>query len=272
MTRTNNKPSFRSPSNQRAALLAQRAGAMRGSPTATEELLWARIRGRRLGAVFRRQVPLLGRFIADFSAPAQRLVIEVDGAHHGERGGADARRDAALDRAGYRVIRIEASLVGDIGVVLDRIRAARSSDERRILRASGDGSKNLRLVVSNPAKKPERAPPKPPNPPEVPLIVRLLALAREWQGLIDRDELRTQAELAARSGLHPYRVSNILCLLRLHPAILAHIARLEAGTPNDLNERWLRPIARLPYPEQLAAVAQRLGVGTASVLSEGDCG
>jgi len=47
-------------------------------------------------------------------------------------------------------------------------------------RPNGDGSKNLRLVISNPAKKPERAPPK---PPEVPLIVRLLALAREWQGM-----------------------------------------------------------------------------------------
>jgi len=139
-------------------------------------------------------------------------------------------------------------------------------------RPNGDGSKNLRLVVSNPAKKPERAPPKPPKPPEVPLIVRLLALAREWQGLIDRGELRTQAELAAHSGLHPYRVSNILCLLRLHPVILAHIAGLEAGTPNDLNERWLRPIARLPHAEQLAAVALRLGPGAASLLSEEGCG
>ena len=100
----------------------------------------------------------------------------------------------------------------------------------------------------------------------------LLALAREWQGLIDRGELRTQAELAAHSGLHPYRVSNILCLLRLHPVILAHIAGLEAGTPNDLNERWLRPIARLPHAEQLAAVALRLGPGAASLLSEEGCG
>src|SRR5437868_14811206 len=100
---------------------------MRGAPTATEELLWARIRGRRLGVVFRRQVPLLGRFIADFLAPAQRLVIEVDGAYHGERERADARRDAALGRAGYRVVRIEASLlVSDIERALDQIRAALS--------------------------------------------------------------------------------------------------------------------------------------------------
>ena len=62
-------------------------------------LLWQRIRGRRLGVVVRRQVPRLGRFTADFLAPAQRLVIEVDGAYHGERERVDARRDAALERA-----------------------------------------------------------------------------------------------------------------------------------------------------------------------------
>jgi very-short-patch-repair endonuclease len=98
---------------------------MRGSPTVTEELLWSRIRGRRLGAVFRRQAPLLGRFIADFLAPTQRLVIEVDGAYHRERARADARRDAALQRAGYRVLRMPASLVAsDIEGALAAIRAA----------------------------------------------------------------------------------------------------------------------------------------------------
>ena len=98
---------------------------MRGSPTASEEFLWTRIRGRRLGVVIRRQVPLLGRFIADFLAPAQRLVIEVDGACHLERGHSDSRRDAALARAGYRVIRVEASLVvSNIESALERIRAA----------------------------------------------------------------------------------------------------------------------------------------------------
>ena len=65
MTRTHNKPSFRSSSNQRAAILAQRARVMRDAPTATEELFWALIRRRRLGVVFRRQAPLLRRFIAD---------------------------------------------------------------------------------------------------------------------------------------------------------------------------------------------------------------
>jgi len=84
-----------------------------------------RARGRRLGVVFRRQVPLLGRFIADFLAPAQRLVIEVDGVDHGERGAADARRNAALERAGYRVARLSTSLIAsDISGALAAIRIA----------------------------------------------------------------------------------------------------------------------------------------------------
>jgi very-short-patch-repair endonuclease len=126
MIRTNKKPSF-----QRAAVLAERAWAMRASPTPTEQLLWAHIRGRRLGVVFRRQVPLLGLFIADFLAPAQRLVIEVDGAYHGEHARADARRDAALERSGYRVLRIAAALVAsDIESAIAGIRARQRDGAR----------------------------------------------------------------------------------------------------------------------------------------------
>ncbi|MEI9938496.1 MAG: DUF559 domain-containing protein [Pseudomonadota bacterium] len=128
MTRTNNNPSFRR-SGQRVALLADRARATRGPPTSTEEPGWGRIRGRRLGVVFHRQVPLLGRFIANFLAPAHRLVIEVHGKYHSEheheRERADACRDVALDRAGYRVLWLEASLVvSDIERALRAIRAA----------------------------------------------------------------------------------------------------------------------------------------------------
>ena len=98
---------------------------MRASPTPTEQLLWNHLRGRRLGVVFRRQVPLLGRFIADFYAPSRRLVLEVDVAYPGERGRADARRDAALVRAGYRVVRLEGSLIAsNIEAALALIRVA----------------------------------------------------------------------------------------------------------------------------------------------------
>lgn len=64
-----------------------------------------------VGVEFRRQVVLLDRFIADFVAPAAKLIVEVDGpSHHGRRA-ADARRDRALGRLGYRVLRLDAELV-----------------------------------------------------------------------------------------------------------------------------------------------------------------
>jgi very-short-patch-repair endonuclease len=58
-------------------------------------------------------------------APAARLVVEVDGGHHAERTRADARRDAVLARAGYRVLRLDAALVvQDIEAVVSRVRWA----------------------------------------------------------------------------------------------------------------------------------------------------
>jgi very-short-patch-repair endonuclease len=92
------------------ALVVQRAIAMRASLTPSERALWALLRGKQLGVWFRRQVPL-GRFVADFVAPSARLVVEVDGGYHARRRAADARRDRALARLGYRVLRLAAALV-----------------------------------------------------------------------------------------------------------------------------------------------------------------
>jgi very-short-patch-repair endonuclease len=70
---------------------------------------------------FRREVVLCGRFIADIYAPSLRLVIEVDGGYHARTEPADARRDRALLRAGYRVVRIDAVLiVRDVAAAIER--------------------------------------------------------------------------------------------------------------------------------------------------------
>jgi very-short-patch-repair endonuclease len=95
-----------------------RARQLRSWLTPSEQLLWAAIRANRLGVQFRRQV-VIGRFIVDFLAPALRLVVEVDGGYHARREHADARRDAKLRRRGYRVVRVDAELVGkDLAAVL----------------------------------------------------------------------------------------------------------------------------------------------------------
>ena len=91
-------------------VLAARAATMRLQPTTSEALLWEHLRGSQLGVGFRRQV-VIGNRIADFCAPSIKLVVEVDGGYHAERGRADARRERELERLGYRVVRVEAELV-----------------------------------------------------------------------------------------------------------------------------------------------------------------
>jgi very-short-patch-repair endonuclease len=76
-----------------------------------ERALWRQLAGGKLGVAFRRQVVLGNRYIADFVAPAVRLVVEVDGGLHARQRAADVRRDRDLARLGYRVLRIPADVV-----------------------------------------------------------------------------------------------------------------------------------------------------------------
>ena len=105
---------MRSHNQQRQArsnLLVGRAREMLHAPTASEAALWQALRGGALGVAFKRQVPLGDRYIADFFAPSKRLIVEVDGSVHRGSRAADRRRDEKLRRLGYRVVRVEASLV-----------------------------------------------------------------------------------------------------------------------------------------------------------------
>ncbi len=108
-----------------AQRLSAFAHAHRAQPTHSEEVLWRALRASQLGVRFKRQVPLLGCFIADFYCPSARLVVEVDGGCHSQRRSADERRDRKLRRAGYRVLRLDAALVTyHLPVALERIREA----------------------------------------------------------------------------------------------------------------------------------------------------
>jgi hypothetical protein len=83
----------RHPDHVRSSLLAQRAAQMRYQLNPAEAALWAEINAGKLGVVFRRQVVALGRYIADFLAPPEKVIVEVDGSHHARRVSVDARRD-----------------------------------------------------------------------------------------------------------------------------------------------------------------------------------
>jgi very-short-patch-repair endonuclease len=89
----------------------KRARGLLAHPTYSEQLLWSALRGGRLGVVFRRQ-QVIGQFMVDFLAKKARLIVEIDGdVYHAARVQADAAREQKLVRAGYTVLRIQASVV-----------------------------------------------------------------------------------------------------------------------------------------------------------------
>jgi very-short-patch-repair endonuclease len=91
---------------------------LRRDATDAERTLWRALRGDALGVRFRCQHPI-GGAIADFAYVELRLVVEVDGGQHG--GADDAARDAAMQAAGWRVLRVWNN---DVVENLDGVRAA----------------------------------------------------------------------------------------------------------------------------------------------------
>jgi very-short-patch-repair endonuclease len=112
-------------SSSRDELLVARARHMLAHPTASEALLFAALRGKRLGVSFRRQ-QVVGGHIVDFLARQAKLIVEVDGdAYHEHRTSADAARERKLVRAGYTVVRLPASLVArDLPRAVEMVRVA----------------------------------------------------------------------------------------------------------------------------------------------------
>jgi very-short-patch-repair endonuclease len=86
-----------------------------------EELLWQRLRGRRLeGEKFVRQLQI-DDFIADLACRRARLAIELDGGQHDAA--RDAARTAIIENYGYRVLRFwNGDVIANIDGVLEIIR------------------------------------------------------------------------------------------------------------------------------------------------------
>lgn len=83
------------------------ARELRVHMTPSELVLWEHVRRKQLHRLqFYRQKPLLG-FIVDFYCPAAKLVIEIDGIHHGDPEFLvrDEIRDRELLAIGIHVLR-----------------------------------------------------------------------------------------------------------------------------------------------------------------------
>jgi len=92
-----------------------------------ERKLWRSLRKNQLcGLRFRRQHPI-PPYIVDFYCHSYRLVVELDGAHHGEPRAVahDQVRTAALEAQGYCVLRFtNRQVIDDTEGVLVAIAAA----------------------------------------------------------------------------------------------------------------------------------------------------
>ncbi|MGA3014182.1 MAG: endonuclease domain-containing protein [Bacteroidales bacterium] len=102
--------------------IIKRARLLRNTSTPSENILWSRIRKKRLsGIIFRRQHPI-GPFIVDFYCHEAKLVIEIDGDIHDsqENKEHDENRTFELEKLGLKVIRFKnEAITGNINEVLD---------------------------------------------------------------------------------------------------------------------------------------------------------
>jgi very-short-patch-repair endonuclease len=82
------------------------ARELRKAGNLSEVLLWQQIKGKQLlGLDFDRQF-IIGNYIVDFFCPSKRVVIEIDGYSHIDKGDYDDRRDKYLKNLGLNIIHL----------------------------------------------------------------------------------------------------------------------------------------------------------------------
>ena len=85
--------------------IEEAARELRYNMTHAEEILWNKLKGKKLGGFkFRSQHPV-GQFILDFYCPECKLVVELDGGVHDDQKEYDQTRDEHLQDFGYQVLR-----------------------------------------------------------------------------------------------------------------------------------------------------------------------
>lgn len=127
------------------------AKKLRENTTGAEDILWRHLRRFEIeGTHFRRQV-VIGPYVADFACLARRLIIEVDGAQHGEDANIqrDETRTRWLNSEGYRVLRFwNNDVMTRTEAVLEAIHAEIAVTSPRLPNAGdlplGDGGSSCR--------------------------------------------------------------------------------------------------------------------------------
>jgi len=123
-------------------LHVDRARNLRAGRTDAEQVLWHRLRNRRLqGFKFRRQHEI-DIFIVDFVCPDEALIVELDGGQHGDQLIYDGIRTQKLREMGYRVLRfwnndVLTNTEGVLEAVLEALASPGPSPQPSLRRGEG---------------------------------------------------------------------------------------------------------------------------------------
>lgn len=87
-------------------MMIDRARGLRRRSPPPERILWAILRGRRLGGLkFRRQEPI-GPYVVDFCCRERKLVVELDGLSHDDKQDDEKLRARWLEEQGCQIVRV----------------------------------------------------------------------------------------------------------------------------------------------------------------------
>lgn len=117
----------------------------------------------------------------------------------------------------------------------------------------GSSGRFVETVVIDLAEARKRLRPAPRRRKRHPKIPETLALAKTWAARLKAGTVN-RADLARERGVSRARVSQILKLLSLHPAIQA----FAVAHPALASEHRLRPLLRLSPKRQMAAARRSL--------------
>jgi hypothetical protein len=107
------------------------------------------------------------------------------------------------------------------------------------------------------------AEPKPAPQPHAPRIARLVALAHKLDGLVRSGAVSDYGALARLGHTSPARLSQLMVLLHLSPAIQERVLLLRAADARFVTELALRKIAREPEWDRQKLLFRRLLRGNA---------
>ena len=106
----------------------------------------------------------------------------------------------------------------------------------------------------SPRQQEQSAPTLPTPPARLPRITRLMALAIKFQDMVDRGEVRDYADIARLGYVTRARITQIMNLLHLAPAVQEEILFLKCAPP----ERSMRPLTVQPLWDRQLRIWRRL--------------